>query len=523
MYKKVGGFMQPIDSSVRELVLHQTGNIVISASAGTGKTYTTIQRILTDRERQTNYQSFAAITFTRKAAKEIMNRLGPNKGTGFVGTNDNFVLTEIIQPFMYDVYGVECKGDIKPDYSNVNQVKTFDEGVEKICNTLFMCKYEDVKKNFSFQLALDILCKSDSARKYLVAKYYRIYIDEYQDSDVDMHRFFMYLSNVLLIPLFIVGDEKQSIYGWRGAYSTGFSGLFANPEFVKFELKHNFRSVQAVQNYANIFIDSVRSYYQKVDFSEEVQICKFTDKNNVARYITEWIDLSKSCAFLNFSNADAESWSKILNANGLGFVYIPSSPLDRSDLESEHIWIARSLANYYHGKAYSEYDFSDEIPMPDAFKLSDIRRHLMKIFENISDYKDFHNNCVDIYNYLGYIDSEETIKKEIKLLFEVVNDSKLEPTYNQDSYKHTSGTIHSSKGLEFKQVIINAQNYDFSRADILFLHYVAVTRPEEKLLILAENNWVYRRYKGYIDNAIALTQALGFDLSINEVIKIVEV
>ena len=48
------------------------------------------------------------------------------------------------------------------------------------------------------------------------AKYYRIYIDEYQDSDRDMHNLFMYICKKLEIPLFIVGDLKQSIYGWRG-------------------------------------------------------------------------------------------------------------------------------------------------------------------------------------------------------------------------------------------------------------------------------------------------------------------
>jgi len=92
--------MLPVDKDIRDQILSQEGNIVISASAGTGKTYITIQRIIKDIEKNKSYQTFAAITFTRKAAKEISNRLGPQKSEGFVGTNDNFIWKEIIQPFM---------------------------------------------------------------------------------------------------------------------------------------------------------------------------------------------------------------------------------------------------------------------------------------------------------------------------------------------------------------------------------------------------------------------------------------
>src|SRR5690554_5952417 len=100
------------DSATRDEILSAEGNVVISASAGTGKTYTTVKRISADMEKNLNYQTFAAITFTRKAAREIKERLGVKRGEGYVGTNDNFVLTEIIQPFMYDAYGDEFKIEI---------------------------------------------------------------------------------------------------------------------------------------------------------------------------------------------------------------------------------------------------------------------------------------------------------------------------------------------------------------------------------------------------------------------------
>jgi len=521
MFESIGEIMLPVDNNIREAILEAKGNIVISASAGTGKTHTTIQRIIRDAEKNSNYQTFAAITFTRKAAKDISKRLGPNKGEGFVGTNDNFIWLEIIQPFMYDFYGPEYKIKINPDFSDDNQVTTYEQGVTKIKNTQLMCKYRDVKKNFAFQLALKILVGSDAARRYIKAKYYRLYIDEYQDSDEDMHNLFMYLVDNLEVPLFVVGDSKQSIYGWRGAYSIGFTGLFEKPSFEKFDLFHNFRSNKAIQNYSNIFMPSVRKYYVEHDFSGEVELKAYSNESEILNYISEWIDSENKCAFLNFSNSEAELWSAKLNKLGIPFVYLASSPLDYANLESTHIWIARAIAHFILKKLYSEYDFMDEIPMPGLYKITDLKKILYKIKDSLGDYNSFKEQSVNLYNHLGYIDDIQKIESEIEKLFEVVNDDKYIPTYNQEEYKLTSGTIHSSKGLEYKQVIINAKDYDLSRQDIRYLHYVAITRPEEKLLIIA-SEYSIERYKGYIEKAIIRTRELGITIDMNNVIRIIE-
>jgi superfamily I DNA/RNA helicase len=521
VFESVGRFMLPLDKGIRDEILTAKGNIVIGASAGTGKTYTTIQRIIKDTEESTNFQTFAAVTFTRKAAKEIINRLGPNKGEGFVGTNDNFIWLEIIQPFMYDVYGIDFRKEIKPDFNDENQIKTFDEGIERIRKTQLMCKYRNIKKNFAFQLALEILRNSHSSRRYMKAKYFRIYIDEYQDCDVDMHNFFMYLCDELDIPLFIVGDAKQSIYGWRGAYSDGFNGLFTKQNFNIFELWHNFRSNKVIQNYSNIFMKSVRRHYQQTEFNDEVIAFKYSIDSEAIDYIDEWIDVDKKCAFLNFSNNNAKHWSEELKGVDLPFVFIPGSPLDYSNLESEHIWIARAIAHYSLQQRYSEYNFRDEIPMPEAYKISDIKKLLKEIKDSQNDFSLYEKNCIKLYEYLGYSENLDKIEKEINKLYDVVNDKQYIPTYNQDRYKLTSGTIHSSKGLEFEQVIINAQDYDMSRDGIKFLHYVAISRPEERLLIIAQNGFM-DRYKGYIDNVISKTQNLGIDIDVAKVIKIIE-
>ena len=99
---------------------------------------------------------------------------------------------------MKDAYGMEYKKlDMNTDYSV--KVNTFSEGVKKIKDEQVLCSYKDNKKNFIFQLALYILLNSRACQLYLQAKYFKIYVDEDQDCDKDMHKFFMYICSALKI------------------------------------------------------------------------------------------------------------------------------------------------------------------------------------------------------------------------------------------------------------------------------------------------------------------------------------
>ncbi|TKG98623.1 ATP-dependent helicase [Peribacillus simplex] len=511
--------MLPVDNDIREKILNTEGNIVVSASAGTGKTFTTVKRIIRDVEQVINYQTFAAITFTRKAAKEIQERLGIKKGDGFIGTNDNFVFMEIIQPFMYDVYGIEFKKEIKPDFSNQNAIRSFDDGIQKIKTSGFLCKYDNRYKNFAFQLALDILRKSVSARRYFKSKYFRLYIDEYQDSDVDMHNLFMFITDSLGVPLFVVGDAKQSIYGWRGAYSEGFKNLTKCDNFSSFQLLHNFRSNKLIQNYSNIFMDDVRNYFQTTDFNEEVSSYRYENIDDAISFIKNWVKNDSKCCFLNYRRDSAEEWSNLLKNNDLDFVYIPPSPLDYSDLESEHVWIARLIANYLIKDRFNEYDVFSEIPFPESFEFRKIKSILKQIEEKRSEETIFHKFCIELYKYLGYPMESEKISNEINVLFNVVNSECYIPSYNSSKYQLTTSTIHSSKGLEYEQVIIMGNDYNFNSEDDRFLHYVAVSRPKARLLILIHNDARGLGYMSEIVSVVKKTVELGFDIKVSDVIK----
>lgn len=506
------------DQAVRNEILETKGNIVISASAGTGKTYTTIERISRDVEKNNTYKTYAAITFTRKAAKEIKDRLGLAIGVAFVGTNDNFILQEVIQPFIRDAYGEEYNKKLTPDYSNERATNNYCKLLAVIKNSEegYVCKYKNPKKNFGFELALNILQKSHVARRYLKSKYFRIYVDEYQDCDKDMHKFFLYVSEKLQIPLFIVGDTKQSIYEWRGGYPEGFENLVKdNTKFTSFILKHNFRSNMPIQNYSNIFIDDVRSYYVPCDISDEVRYvqCGIDDEEKILKFIKLWCGDNKTIAFLVKTNADGQAYADYLKENNIEMMYIPRSPLDNANLESNHIWIARCIALYLLQINYSEYSFYDEIPMPETYKIKELKIMLEKIKSawKKNSQQDFAKQCRNLYNYLTDSIDENKYQQEIENIFETISDSKYFSTYNQQLYKHIITTIHSSKGLQYDQVIILADDYYYRNNFDEQLHYVAVSRAKEKLLILLNNHIYIDKISECVNKIKGLGMAVELD------------
>ena len=220
-----------------------------------------------------------------------------------------------------------------------------------------VCGYS--KKNFIFQLALDILRKSRACQLYLKAKYFKIYVDEYQDCDKDMHNLFMYICDVLKIDTFVVGDEKQSIYTWRGAYPQAFMSIWDRADFSRKLMRKNFRSNQQIQNYSNLLCKETRDLYTPVeDLSSVIVVC--TRKDNWIASIIPFLDKEKKCALLRFKNKDARDGAQKLTEANIDFTYIPQTPI--SNITTETAWLYNAVAKFFILPKYSAYDFRDEIP-----------------------------------------------------------------------------------------------------------------------------------------------------------------
>lgn len=131
-------------SPIQKEIVETSGNLIVRASAGTGKTHTMVSKIKHDIEENHTHKVVAAITFTIKAAAEIKDRLNIDVSNHFIGTNNSFAIEEIIKPFMKDVYGKDYKLDMSTDYSV--KVGTLDEGIENKNGANLMLIYKQQEK-----------------------------------------------------------------------------------------------------------------------------------------------------------------------------------------------------------------------------------------------------------------------------------------------------------------------------------------------------------------------------------------
>ncbi|MGF2083343.1 UvrD-helicase domain-containing protein [Lactococcus lactis] len=473
----------------QQKIIDTSGNLIVSASAGTGKTHTMVTKISHELTNHKSHRVIAAITFTIKAAREIKDRISVNTVGSFIGTNNSFVIEEVIKPFIKDVFGSKYGCDITTDYSL--KFNKFDDGLAYIMYNGTLGSYLDSNKNFIFELALKILKRSEVARLYLQAKYFKIYIDEYQDCDSTMSEFFMYLTDVLEIALFIVGDDKQSLYIWRGADPESFRKIINKESFTHIFMSENFRSNKQIQNYSNLLFTETASLYEPYNNLSSIVLLNCTS-SDWGDKIKEILDENSSSALLRTRNKDAEATSSILGDDEILFKYIPSLPIDT--ISNDSAWLYQSIAQYIFLDTYSVYDFIYNIPMgteDDSNLKRKLENYLTKITLNQSDKKIFLEKVSDLAQFLGY----NPQPKDLMLLYETISDFTYADAFEQEKYKHRAMTCHSSKGLQFEQVIIFAEDFPLRNDDDFYKHYVAVTRAKRKLIIVDTNSYWAQKYK----------------------------
>ena len=501
-------------TDIQKEIVEQQGNMIVRASAGTGKTHTMVAKIMYDIEHQHSHKVVAAITFTIKAANEIKERLKIDSTSHFVGTNNSFAIEEIIKPFMKDVYGKEYKLDLSTDYSK--KIKSFNEGLELIKEEQLLCSYKDSKENFIFQLALIVLKQSKACQLYLKAKYFKIFIDEYQDCDKDMHEFFMYICEKLQIDTFVVGDEKQSIYMWRGAYPKAFLSIWDRQDFHKRFMGENFRSCQQIQNYSNLLCSETRDLYKPIEDLTSVVLIRTTFENWVDSIIP-YLNQDKKCALLRYRKDDAKEGADALTEGKIDFEYIPQTPI--SDITTESAWIYNAIAKCFILKKYSAYNFRDEIPNEPvgSKRVIPYIKEALEILKKClakEDMVEFEKQVSSLATFLGY----ETKKDHCRRLYNTIQNQEYHPAFYIDDLQRVAITFHSSKGLEFDQVIVFVSDYNLNNSQDIYNHYVAVTRAKSKLIMVYINE--DRRSGKYLENINMICS--DSNLKIEDVISIVD-
>lgn len=277
-------------------------NLVI-AGAGTGKTTTMISKIA-NVIHSTGLlpENLLVLTFSRKAAGEIKSRLQSsiNKDVNkiFAGTFHSFafhllrqyskaylehfefqsfpkLITEeekekIIKTMIHNnkkqylgipnetVFRLSCRLD-KMDSVSMDKLKKngLFELMAQIPRAYAMHKKEKLLIDFDdiISHATSLLSQADEIRKDVLKKYKYIFVDEFQDTSDDNFNFLSLLLCNKNPALFMVGDDYQSIYGFRNArveYIINITRYFPGVNVQK--LTKNYRSGKKIIKLSNKFI-----------------------------------------------------------------------------------------------------------------------------------------------------------------------------------------------------------------------------------------------------------------------------
>lgn len=472
----------------RQLIVEAEGNVIVTAGAGTGKTFVLVNKVIYDIEHNDDYRRVAAITFTQKAAQEIKGRLTKDTAGHFISTNNQFVMREII-PFFEDAYGIAPKGELQPDYAT--ELNSWNELFTLVCETGRVAKYANLKKNFIFELATQIIKKSEACRLFLQAKYFKIFVDEYQDCDIDMHNFFMCLCKELSIPLFLVGDSKQFIYGWRGAQRESFESLLQDDDFKKYRLDENFRCCQQIQNFANLLYPGEMScLYKECELNGEVIVANACAENAYPDVI-KTLNSDTRFAVLRRSNEAAQDSAKQLTTHGCKCEYIKTPEV--SEIYTKDGWLYYELARYYILPNSTEYDIMRMAPeeLQDE-RTADSLRTLFETFPKNRLLKvDLRLVATKVLSLFGYTPSD----KYIQLFVNDVLNVEMHSAFHPDDFTSVAMTIHAAKGAAFNQVVLFGDDFKFRTHEDIDLLYVAATRARKKLIIVTgSRNSSFGRY-----------------------------
>ncbi len=359
-----------LNASQSSAVKQIDGPLLILAGAGSGKTKTITSRLayLLDVVGIAPNNTLT-LTFTNKAAKEMRERafsmIKPTSyppllctfhkfGLLFLKFNihllnrqNNFVVidtddkkrilkkinSELPLPLIASEISRYKNSLISPGEAYAQaELKNYKQ-IAKIYEEYEAYLLENNLVDFDDLLALTyrLLDENEELAKRTSEQYQYIMIDEYQDTNELQFRLLRKLC-MTHNNLCVVGDDDQSIYGWRGAHVRNileFHEDFENTNIVK--LEHNYRSRAAILDVANELIQHNRSRLGKKliatrEGGESVVTLSSHDENEEARKIaakvTELINQGvspKEIAILYRVNALSRSLEEGLNRAGVAY------------------------------------------------------------------------------------------------------------------------------------------------------------------------------------------------------------
>lgn len=341
-------------------VVDDSRNILCLACAGSGKSRTLAYKIAYLISRGEFPESIIAFTFTEKAAESIkrrvaeaLNKFGLSEnivGSMFIGTLDAFC-----QKLLGDINAKYRQFDIldqnrlvlytmsrrqKLGLSNgpgyFKRIKDFTDAWQTMNNEnialkdieqydmelfeRFSCLSNSMRADgymdfsFAIYLAVQELKRINIKQGSYIEKFKYLFVDEYQDINPIQEEFIKTLSGFLDM-LFVVGDDDQSIYGWRGANVQNILTFKDRYQDVKtHKLLINFRSTKAIVETANSFVQKTIPFerlpkeikYHQNGNIQDLRNLWFQNREDEAKWIAQRIKSLIGTTYIEYNSDGTE-------------------------------------------------------------------------------------------------------------------------------------------------------------------------------------------------------------------------
>lgn len=360
-----------LNDSQKDAAQHIDGSLLILAGAGSGKTKTITTRLAYLISIGIDPSSILTLTFTNKAAAEMRERAFSLIDPAMINTPPllctfhkfgllflKFHMSELDRKNNFIIIDTDDKKRILKSIDKDITTSLLVSEISKYKNTLITPseakagaelklyqqiadvyeKYESyLEKNnlvdFDDLILLPylILKNNDKLAQEISQKYQYIMVDEYQDTNELQYKLLKKLCSSHN-NLCVVGDDDQSIYGWRGATIKNilnFSEHFEDTKVVK--LEENYRSTDTILDHANQLIEHNRDRLGKKlvgtrQKGDSIRIYESHDENEETRKIIDDIKKlldsgisAKDVAILFRVNALSRSLEEGFNRAGLNY------------------------------------------------------------------------------------------------------------------------------------------------------------------------------------------------------------
>lgn len=405
--------LNKLNNAQREAVSAPPGNQLILAGAGSGKTRVLVHRIawLIQVENASPY-SIMAVTFTNKAAREMRSRLEDLLSGQFIGSTramwvgtfhgiahrllkahwreaglpqgfqildsddqlrlvkrvcQNLQLDESRWPPRQAQWYINAQKDEgqRPHYiqatadpHETTMLKIY-EAYEALCRQSGLVDFGELLLR-----AHELLLNNQEILAHYQQRFPFLLVDEFQDTNTLQYAWLRVLAgNTAKVTA--VGDDDQSIYGWRGAKIENiqhFQNDFADSQMIR--LEQNYRSTALILKAANGVIEHNRDRLGKKlwtdgDEGQPIGLYAAFNEQDEARFIvdriTSWVQQGRrydSCAILYRSNAQSRVLEEALLREDVAYrIYGGQRFYDRMEIKNALAYL-RLTVNHHDDTAF---------------------------------------------------------------------------------------------------------------------------------------------------------------------------